>query len=330
MGKYIALVTVALALTIAVFSSAGMQTDRDTSEDQAERQRSVLARQIAQSAFDKGISALRRDYDDWRESRTGVPHENGSFDVSASGPSAGPVALTATGYLDGAEYRITGKVLQKEEVTSLFNGVTAAGAVDFSISGPGCSGVPCVSGLDAGGREDRKGISIPNAGSESKVCKVFDGKVEGLGSGCDVQSRHSNGDAWVNDQMDLLEAQIQSKISNGHPDVTTCSSCKISGNVTKNGILYVTGKATIDGNSRWNGLVYAAEGATVRINGGGGARNINGGLVMEDDTRLDMAGGNRVQYNTDQLRKYMNVLPAISRKAVEVADRTGTLIQDSK
>lgn len=330
MGKYAALITLALALGITILSNAGMQTDQDTSEDQAARQRSVLARQIAKSAFDKGISALRRDYDDWRKERTGIPHQNGTFDLEASGPSTGPVLLEATGHFDGAAYRITGKVLQKEEVTSLFNGITAAGTVDFAVSGPGCGGVPCVSGLDFAGREDRKGISLSNAGSESTACKAFDGKVEGLGSGCDVQSRHSNGDVWVNDQMDLLEAQIQSKLSSGHPDVTTCSSCKFSGNVTRNGILYVTGKATIDGNSRWNGLVYAAEGATVRINGGGGSRNINGGLVMEDDARLDMAGGNRVQYNTDQLRKYMSTLPAISRTAVEVTDRTGTLIDNSK
>jgi hypothetical protein len=97
----------------------------------------------------------------------------------------------------------------------------------------------------------------------------------------------------------MLEDQIQSKASKGSPEVTVCSSCKLSGDVTENGILYVTGKATIDGNARWNGLVYLDEGATVRINRGGGSRNINGGLVMESDAKLDMAGGNRVQYNSD-------------------------------
>lgn len=327
MGKYIVLITLAVGLSLTVLTTQGMQTDQDTSEDQAARQESVLARQIAKSAFGKGLSALRRDYDDWREERSGVPHRNSTFDLSASGPSAGPVALSATGRLGGAVYRITGTVTQQEEISALLNGITAVGPVDFKISGPGCGGVPCVSGLDAGGREDRKGISLPNSGSESDVCSVFDGKVEGLGSGCDVQSRHSNRDVWISGQMGRLEAQIQSKMSSGHPDVTACSSCKFSGNVTRSGILYVTGTATIDGNSRWNGLVYAAQGATVRINGGGGSRNINGGLVMEKDATLDMAGGNRVQYNTDQLRKYLSLLPALSTTAVEVADRTGTLVQ---
>jgi len=162
------------------------------------------------------------------------------------------------------------------------------------------------------------------------VCKVFDDKVEGRGGGCDVQSRHPNGDVWVNDQMAMLEDQIQSKASKGSPEVTVCSSCKLSGDVTENGILYVTGKATIDGNARWNGLVYLDEGATVRINRGGGSRNINGGLVMESDAKLDMAGGNRVQYNSDQLRKYMSTLPALSTTAVQVADRSGTLLGDSQ
>jgi hypothetical protein len=97
MGKYTILATLAVALSLTVLSTQGMETDQETSEGQAERQKTVLARQIAASAFEMGMSELRRDYDGWRAQREGVPHENGTFDLVASGPSTGPVSLTATG-----------------------------------------------------------------------------------------------------------------------------------------------------------------------------------------------------------------------------------------
>jgi hypothetical protein len=70
---------------------------------QSERQEKVLAREIARSAFGEGLSALRRDFSGWRVDRDGVPYENGTFDLTASGPSIGPVTLTATGHLRSAD-----------------------------------------------------------------------------------------------------------------------------------------------------------------------------------------------------------------------------------
>lgn len=330
MGKYIVLATLALALILTVLANQGMRTDRDTSKSQAERQEKVLARQIALSAFDMGLAELQRDYAGWRVQRTDVPHQNGTYDLTASGPSGGPVSLIAKGHLGGETYKITGEVVQEKQVSALFNGITAVGPANFNVSGPGCGGEPCVSGLDVGGREDRKGISLPNSGNESDVCEEFEGKVEGIGGGCDVQSRYPNRDDWIESEMDKLESQIQAESAKEDSDVTVCSNCKLKGNSTESGILYVTGKATISGDAQWNGPVYVAEGGSVRINGGGRSRNINGGLVMEKNATLDMNGGNRVQYNTNKLRDYFGTLPSMSTMAVVVKDRSGGLVRSSE
>ena len=82
-----------------------------------------------------------------------------------------------------------------------------------------------------------------------------------------------------------------------------------------------------NGNPTWNGLVYVAEGGSIRINGGGGVTNINGGLLMEKNSSFRMNGGNRIQYNPEELTKYVDLLPSIETTEVTVTDRVGKVME---
>lgn len=335
MGKYIFLAVVVVAFGVTVLANQGLRTDQDTSRSQAARQEKVLARQIAQSAFQDGLAELRRDFENWRVDRENVAYENGTFDLSASGPSTGPVSLTAVGTFGDFSYEIVATARLDTSVNSLFNGITTQTPVDFSVSGGGCSGAPCVSGKDVGGEDDRRGISLPPDGDPKGVCDEFDDAVEGKGEGCDVATRSSKEEEWVEREMEALHSDIQAAIDRGSEDVTECNGCDLSDLSTDTGVLYVTGELRINGEEQWNGPVFVADGGSVQINGGGDTRNINGGLVMSDSTsydedeEFDMNGGNAVQYNSDQLKKYMDTIPTIRTTTVEVTERTGGFVDTS-
>lgn len=332
MGKYVLLAVIAVALGSTLMASHGIRTDRDTNEDQVERQEKILAREIANSAFEMGLSELRRDFEGWRVEQTDVPHEGGTYDVAATGPSLGPVTLEAIGRYGSAAYKITGRSVQDTTVSSLFNAVTALTPIDFKVAGGGCSGAPCVSGLDVGGGEDRHGISLPPGEDTDTVCDEFDDAVVGRADGCDVWSRTGPEDEWVIRKFEIIESQIRDAVDSGASNVTVCDGCKIDDLPTDNGILYVTDELRYNGEEQWNGLVYVADGGSVRINGGGDARNINGGLLLSDSTafrtdeQFDMNGGNNVQYNSEELKKLFGTLPAMRGHTVKITDRTGRFL----
>lgn len=337
MGKYTVLAVLAVVLGTTLLGRQGMRTDQETSESQAEHQKEVLAREIARSAFEMGASELRRDFENWRVQRTKVEYEGGRFDLIASGDPSGPVALKAVGYFGDAAYEMTGEVNQETTLSSAFNAITASIPITFDVSGGGCSGGPCVSGIDAGGRQDRHGITLPPNANPDDVCEEFgEDKVEGKAGGCDVIARTEERDEWVTQKMEKLRSEVQNAIDAGSEDVKQCDGCRAEDFEDNSGILYVTGEFTINGSRQWNGLVLVGEGGSVRFNGGGSTRNINGGLVLDDNTayeqdeEFDMNGGNAVKFNSDELVKYLNTLPSLSQTTVQVTDRTGRLLSSSE
>lgn len=335
MGKYIILATLAVTLGATILARQGMQTDLDTSESQGFRQEQVLAREIARSAFEMGLSKLRRDFN-WRTDRKQVEHEGGYFDLTVHGDSSSPVSLTVVGYHGDAAYEISGEATKDTSVTSLANAITASIPITFKVAGGGCSGNPCVSGFDEGGGDDRHGISLPPGADADAVCNEFDDKVVGRGGGCDVKVRSPERDAWVESQMEKLDSQILTAIAAGSEDVTVCNGCKVNNLADRDGILYVTGELRYDGEEKWNGLVFVADGGSVRINGGGDAKNINGSLMMSDSTNFkndeefDLNGGNAVQYNSEILRKYMGTIPTLRTTTIKVTDRSKGFLRSSK
>lgn len=333
MGKYIVLAVLSVALASTLLARQGMLTDLETTESQANRQKQVLAREIARSAFEMGISELRRDFENWRVDRTQVQHEGGYFDLEASGPTSGPVSLTAVGYHGERAYEITGEATKDSTVSSLANGITASIPITFDVSGGGCSGNPCVSGFDVAGGEDRHGISLPPGADVDGICDEFDDKVVGRGGGCDVKARTEERDDWVESQMVQLNSEIQDAIDAGSTEVTVCDGCKIGDLSTDSGILYVTGELRYNGEEQWNGLVFVADGGSVRVNGGGDVKNINGGLMMSDSTdfksdeEFELNGGNAVRYNSAELEKYIGIMPTMRTTTVQVTGRTERVIR---
>lgn len=333
MGKYIVLIALSLALVTTLIANQGNQTDLDTSEGQSSRQGKVLARQIATSAFEMGLSELERDFENWRVDRADVPHEGGTFDLTSTGPSSGPVSLTAIGDYDEERYKITAEVNEKTKVKSMYNAVTSKADMDFRVMGGGCSGDDCVSGIDGAGNEDRHGINLWSSddsdANESDVCEEFDDQVEGRGDGCDVVSREDARDEVVGDQMDDLRSAIESLPAG---DKTVCEAdeqagdCEMLPAENGNGIYYVKGDLTLTGNAQWDGIVYVAEGGSVTINGGGNADNINGSLLMEGNTELKMNGGNRIQYNSEKILDQVDKLPSVKVETIQVRNQDGRFV----
>jgi hypothetical protein len=342
MGKYALLVVSAALLGFTVYAQQGARTAQDISEGQDERQGEVIARQIARSAFNDGISEVKRRFDTIGEERREGNLENGTFrlqfDPTTSG-GAREVHVTATGTYRSSTYQIKGTAVRDTSVSALFNAITASKPVTFDVAGGGCSGEPCVSGVDVGGREDRAGISLPQDQDTGPVCEEFDDEVVGRGGvsaeHCDVQSRYDEHDDWVLSKLDRVESRILA--NKGNEDVVTCDNCRAQdfeqNGEANGGILYVTGEFRVNGSDQWHGLVFVSDGGSVRINGGGDTRNINGGLLLQENTafvedeEFDMNGGNAVQYNTNQLLKYLDILPSLKTETIEVTDRSGRLLQ---
>lgn len=344
MGKYALLTVSAALLGFAFYAQQSGLTAQQISEDQDQRQGEVIARQIARSAFNDGISELKRNFDTIGEEIRRGTLENGTFRLQFNPSTSGgtrEVQLTAEGTYRSNTYQITGTAVRDTAVSALFNGITASKPVTFDVAGGGCSGEPCVSGIDVGGREDRAGISLPKDQHTEPVCDEFDDAVAGKGGDseehCDVHSRYSEHDDWVLSKLDSVESRILA--AEDHEDVTLCGDggCRAQDfeqdGEANSGILYVTGEFRVNGSDQWHGLVFVANGGSVRINGGGSVRNINGGLLLQENTafvedeEFDMNGGNAVQYNTDQLLKYLDILPSLKTETIEVTDRSGRLLQ---
>lgn len=333
MGKYVILATLALAVATTVISRQGMETDLDTSESQAARQEKVLARQIATSAFEMGISELRRDFENWRVQRSGVSYEGGTFDLTATGPTGGPVDLTAEGHYEEKTYKITGQVKLTNTVKSFYHAVTTKGEMDFTVRGAGCSGGACVSGIDDAGQEDRHGINLWASDdaddNEEDVCSEFGDQVEGKGDGCDVVSREKERDDRVVSLMNDLESKIEALPSD---QKTVCepsggTECTLLPTDSDTGVYHVKGDLTINGNAEWGGIIYVSDGGSVSINGGGGTKNINGSLLMEKDTDIEMNGGNRIKYNSEKILDIVSTLPAVAVETIEISDQSGRFIE---
>jgi len=340
MGKYALLIVAASLLGFVFFARQSSRIDQDTSEDQDARQGSVIARQIARSAFNDGISEVKRTFDTIAPTSREGSRENGSyvlrFDTSSTSGKK-RVTVTVEGTYRSSTYQIQGTAVKDTAVSALYNAITASRPVTFDVSGGGCSGGPCVSGVDVGGRDDRHGITLPETQDTGPVCDEFGGAVEGKSGGCDVHSRIGEHDDWVLSKLDDVQANIENAIANNHEDVTVCDGCR-AGDFNQDGeqnsgILFVTGEFRINGSDQWNGLVFVSDGGSVRINGGGSARNINGGLLLQENTafvedeEFDMNGGNAVQYNSQELLKYIDILPSLETSTIRVNDRSGRILR---
>ena len=254
MGKYVLLITFAGLLGMSYLGQQSLSTSQDTSEDLAERQRTVLARQIARSAFNKAASKLKRNWCTVPDNSSLRSYEQGEYRVTFASASAGDdseegeddegkgacsgksITITATGYYpqagspDEVRYQIQGAVEQKTLVSGLFSGLTASGALS-QLRVNGCGGGNCVSGVPPGGGQGRPGMNLPGSmaedlnengcpsdGWEKRDIVAGNGSVA---NECGVQVRSAADDEWVTGEMKKIESVLT---SGGNADVTVCGN----------------------------------------------------------------------------------------------------------
>lgn len=80
MGKYALLITIAAVLGVILLSSQARDTALKTSEDQVERQEEILARQIARSGFNVGLSAIRSALEDQDANAFNLPSDSVDYE----------------------------------------------------------------------------------------------------------------------------------------------------------------------------------------------------------------------------------------------------------
>jgi len=299
MGKYALLLTFALALGTTLMARQGMLTDQDTTASQADRQKKVLARQIAQSVFDRGVSELRRDY---REGRTmeidpisekTVEHKGVSFELRDSDPDGadsppamgvlkenshvdGSVTVIATGHYQDAKYRMQADVIRDVEgfsglgVKGGLSSVKAKGS-KFLISGRDTNPVDQndepVHGSGPGA--DRPGIRLNDGDAANEVQEEYpDEQVVGV---------HGEGDIVHEDvqvDLDALAQEIRDHATHGGADLENGSigsqddpalvavdgDLKLTGNTHGVGALLVDGNFEMRGDAQWEGLVLVTNG----------------------------------------------------------------------
>lgn len=300
MGKYAILLTFSLVLGITLMSRQGIQADRATSASQADRQKTVLARQIAQSAFDRGISELRRDYGEGRElvidsiSEETIEHKGVSFTLrdsepegvesvtamgvlQGSGNADGSVSVTATGYYEDAKYRIRADVVRDVDG---FAGLGVEGGLS-SVKAKGSKFM--VSGLDtdpveqnedpnhgSGSGTDRPGMRLDDGSSASDVKDEFsDDQVVGVNGNGDIVNEKIKVD------LDALAQEIKNDSTHSRTDLEDGSTVgsrsdpavvavdgdiKLTGDTHGIGALLVEGNFEMRGDAQWEGLVLVRNG----------------------------------------------------------------------
>ncbi|MCH8962235.1 MAG: hypothetical protein IH820_13185, partial [Bacteroidetes bacterium] len=70
----------------------------ETSEVQSNFEEKIVAQEIAASAYNSGVSELRRDYGNWRQVVIDKPYQGGHYNLSFSGPAEGPVEAVVEGH----------------------------------------------------------------------------------------------------------------------------------------------------------------------------------------------------------------------------------------
>lgn len=311
MGKYVLLMVFATALGLAYFSQQSYQTAQATSKERAERQEVVLARQIARSAFNKGMSRVKRGVgEDLLDlGQEDVRYEGGEFDLAYSNLETKiidkinwkRVDITAEGRFPVEEpqttYRITATA--RQAISEDVSAITAGESVQFDPKGPGCK--KCINGSDAAGGEDRAGVTLPPDGDPQSVCDAFKngnggggkGKgnnngggggggvpIIGAGDGCSVEKRSDDRDGEVDRVMEAIEDRILD--SEDSPTVEIYDGGDIENNTTPEdpGILYIEEGEEAKMSQDWHGVVF--------ISSSGGEESEGG---FEEDSEEDIEAG---------------------------------------
>lgn len=334
MGKYVLLITLGVSAALAAYAGQFKSAQVEAGEEITDRQKLVLARQIARSAYASGASELKRNFSASLNQCKRL--DGGTFELTTSPLPGDTVQVRAVGRhgadgcscTDCPQYAISGEATL--DPNGSFSALTFDGPLESANLSGGGRG-PVISGNDASEEQDRNGVSLSRAADEQKMkeefCKRFDSDVQGIGGGCDVVHDPDIDLSALNQEVsDLAENQSThsesalcgggkrrgkggpkgsgpegSVGSSGRSAVVTIEgNCKLSGKSGGTGILYVDGGSlTMTGNSEWKGLVVVSGEGSFKASKG--TPRVLGNVSFYDGGALDMRGTASVQYSSGQL-----------------------------
>ncbi|MBN4056412.1 hypothetical protein JYT20_01690, partial [Rhodothermus sp. AH-315-K08] len=261
----------ALFLVAAVSLASGasyLNQDRTAFEgekNEALYEHQVLAREIAQSGFNRIESRVRRDFNGHRAQLSGLDHPKGELDITATGSSGSPVSISATGYFEDAEHTITATL--SKQGTRVLDAFTLDGiASDVSFAS-----TALISGLDtnpdgtSGTNQDVHAVMTMDSGAYAEfVSEIPSGRAPGMAGPLDVV------DTTPEVNLASLSARILAFAGPTRVDYdgeTTLNS-ETLGTAQNPAVVVVNGDLTLTGSTIGYGVLYAG-----------------GDLIFEDDSR---------------------------------------------
>ena len=253
----------------------------ETTQISANYEEEVLAREIANSAMNAVTSKVRREYDTERPQNDVSGYMGGSFDAYASGSSAGPVVVSATGTYGDASYTAQAKLTRLSSLPSAvvvdsdtaevnFNGT------DFLISGKDTRPTSETENIPEG-----SGWGTPVGGIWTRTNDVMESFTQPLANGLEERVRGlTNQDNVINATIPVdLDQLYEEAVANAdetydgdqvfstnegfgtadYPTIVVVNgSATLTGNMSGYGMLVVNGDFDMQANARWNGIVLVS------------------------------------------------------------------------
>ncbi|MFB3131894.1 MAG: hypothetical protein ACE10K_05155, partial [Rhodothermales bacterium] len=267
----------------------------ETSEVQSNFEEKIVAQEIAASAYNSGVSEVRRDFENWRQVVIDQPYQGGHYNLSLSGPPEGPIEVVVEGYFGDAMHRISGQI-----VLSLGDFIDAFTFDSKAVSFNPIGGNFMISGVDrlppsAGGGDgygpDGHGVrTLEDVVYDAAVASLPAAQVHGVDGGGDIvdgeplhvvledlyaeASGYAGGNFYVGDTTftgGTFGSALNPTVIKVYGDLT------LQGSLVGYGVLYVDGDLSMSGSARWEGLVLlddAARSLSIK-----GSASIYGGIV---------------------------------------------------
>ncbi len=287
MGK--SALILALAGLIIMTSAHLTQDSRqmETTQEEANYEGKVLAREIAHSGFDVIERRVRRNFTGVRGTWSRIRNQEGHYTISATGPAEGPVVISSTGVYRGFEYTINGQL--SRDVVPVLDAFTVDGDIDdFQFDRN-----VVVSGLDTnpdgtdGTSEDVHAVLATRTGAYNTFrTRLTAANAPGVATAPDILQgspslnlplfaetvRNYDGTylAKYTSDKTLKNITLGSRADPGI--VYATKDFTFEGRSKGYGILYALGDVTFKDDAVWEGVVYAAKDGTE--------------FQMEDDAKI--------------------------------------------
>lgn len=290
MGKASMLSVIAVLIGTSIITFGFQRTSLETGEVQGDYQEELLARRMAQSGLDMALSKTHRDFDNWRSGYDTTSYKSGTFAVNASGPTTGPVVLTAEGAYGDATYRIETNIgrLAPSPAAVLLNADTALvtlGGSDWVITGRDTP----ASGTEGWGRGSFvNGVWAKTDGIQTAFEDASSGteasNIRGELPEHDIISDDLSTDleAFYSEAYNLATTVYNSdqtffgSTTIGSPSapeiVLVKGDATFSGDVKGYGMLLVEGDLQASDNAEWHGLIFAKGTGEMSVSFAGNAK----------------------------------------------------------